>query len=80
MKAIVFSLFLIIFIDNGIPIDSFYDDPKDRALLQLMDFLPAIKHEAEGGDVRPVLSKHFNTKEVVMKIENDLNLKYPNYF
>eukprot|EP00775_Hariotina_reticulata_P003564 gene3564-3832_t len=44
---------------NGIPIESWYDDPEDSELLQLLPFLEAIAH-CDVTDVRPAISSRFN--------------------
>lgn len=46
---------------NGVPISSFYDDPKDIALTKLMKFL---KYLTNVRDVRPRLKDLFNVCEV----------------
>lgn len=45
-------------IDNGIPIESWFDDENDTELLKLIGFLRRL-HAAE--DVRHVLRDHFKT-------------------
>ncbi|KAK4834775.1 hypothetical protein QYF36_000427 [Acer negundo] len=47
-------------VDNGIPIDSWYDDPKDSALISLIPFLETL---AEADDVRPLIVQKFGTKK-----------------
>jgi len=49
-------------VDNGIPIESWFDDPNDRELLKLADFLTAIE-SAE--DVRPLVRAHFKSFELI---------------
>jgi TFIIF-interacting CTD phosphatase-like protein len=44
-------------LQNGVPIDPFYDDQSDTALTELSSFLDSIKNEP---DVRPVLARSFN--------------------
>lgn len=46
-------------VDNGIPIESWYDDPNDDALLHLPKFL---EHLRSVPDVRPVIREHFQLK------------------
>ena len=45
-------------VDNGIPIESWFDDPDDKELLKLLKFLmhPTVKH---ADDVRPVIRNKF---------------------
>lgn len=47
-------------IDNGIPIESWFDDPEDTELLKLIDFLARCR-EPPGGDVRALVHSHFQT-------------------
>ena len=49
-------------VDNGIPIESWFDDPNDRELLKLADFLTTIE-SAE--DVRPLVRAHFKSFELI---------------
>lgn len=49
-------------IDNGIPIESWYDDPKDTELLKLAQFLTRIE---EVDDVRPIVRNHFKTYNLI---------------
>mmetsp|Transcript_13075 Transcript_13075/g.22313 ORF Transcript_13075/g.22313 Transcript_13075/m.22313 type:complete len:566 (-) Transcript_13075:147-1844(-) len=49
-------------VDNGIPIESWFDDPKDKELLKLEKFLRTL-HGAE--DVRDVVRKTFQTHLLV---------------
>ncbi|KAK1574929.1 hypothetical protein Q3G72_001065 [Acer saccharum] len=46
-------------VDNGIPINSWYDDPTDSALISLIPFLETL---AEADDVRPLIVQKFGTK------------------
>lgn len=50
-------------LDNGIPISSWFDDPNDRELLEL---LPLLADLARVGDVRPYLRKRFRLREVLL--------------
>lgn len=43
-------------VENGIPITSWYDDPKDEELMELLPFLQKLK---DVEDVRPYLEKTF---------------------
>ncbi|XP_038981510.1 CTD small phosphatase-like protein 2 isoform X5 [Phoenix dactylifera] len=47
-------------VNNGIPIKSWFDDPSDHALLQLLPFLESL---ADADDVRPIIAKKFGNKE-----------------
>nr|XP_029121014.1 CTD small phosphatase-like protein 3 [Elaeis guineensis]XP_029121015.1 CTD small phosphatase-like protein 3 [Elaeis guineensis] len=47
-------------VNNGIPIKSWFDDPADHALLQLLPFLESL---ADADDVRPIIAKKFGNKE-----------------
>mmetsp|Transcript_10813 Transcript_10813/g.22279 ORF Transcript_10813/g.22279 Transcript_10813/m.22279 type:complete len:592 (+) Transcript_10813:717-2492(+) len=49
-------------VDNGIPIESWFDDPRDTELLKLEKFLRTL-HDAE--DVRDVVRAHFRTHRLV---------------
>lgn len=49
-------------LDNGIPIESWFDDDNDTELLKLMGFLRRL-HTVE--DVRHVLRDHFKTYQLV---------------
>lgn len=51
-------------IDNGIPIESWFDDPKDEELPQLLPFLDQL---AAAKDVRPLIKSHFKLGEKVKK-------------
>eukprot|EP01038_Epipyxis_sp_PR26KG_P004847 gene4847-6794_t len=50
-------------IDNGIPIESWYDDENDTELLKLIGFLRRL-HEAND-DVRPIVREHFKTYQLI---------------
>ncbi|XP_038987509.1 CTD small phosphatase-like protein 2 isoform X1 [Phoenix dactylifera] len=47
-------------VNNGIPIKSWFHDPQDHALLQLLPFLESL---ADADDVRPIIAKKFRNKE-----------------
>ncbi len=49
-------------VDNGIPIESWYDDDSDTELLKLIGFLRRLNHVE---DVRPVVREHFKTHQLV---------------
>lgn len=48
--------------DNGIPIESWFDNRNDRELLSLLPFLESL---AGTDDVRPLIAKKFNLREKV---------------
>ena len=52
-------------LDNGIPIESWYDDESDRELLDLLDFLVRI---SKLNDVRPFLRDYFNLTAFVASL------------
>ena len=49
-------------LDNGIPIESWFDDPADTELLKLLPFLDTM---ADCDDVRPLIRNQFNLHELV---------------
>jgi len=49
-------------VDNGIPIESWFEDPTDEELVKLLGFLETL-HDAE--DVRSVVRNHFRTYQLV---------------
>lgn len=53
-------------IDNGVPIESWYNDSRDRELLHLLPFLESLVHVQ---DVRPVIRDKF---QLAMKVEESL--------
>lgn len=46
-------------VSNGIPIQSWFDDPSDSALMSLLPFLETL---ADAEDVRPIITEKFGTK------------------
>lgn len=49
-------------VDNGIPIESWFDDRSDQALLSLLPFLESLVGVE---DVRPIIARRFNLREKV---------------
>jgi len=56
-------------LENGVPIESWYDDDNDTALLQLIPFLEQLIHVE---DVRPVIGEKFRLRELVKAAPNIL--------
>ena len=54
--------------DNGIPIESWYDDERDEELLKLLPFLEILS-VSEVEDVRPLIANKFKLKELIAKIQ-----------
>lgn len=49
-------------VDNGIPIESWFDDPSDRELLKLLQFLDQLDGAK---DVRPIVREHYRTHQLI---------------
>lgn len=49
-------------LDNGIPIESWFDDSSDTELLKLAGFLRSM---VDVEDVRPLIKNHFKSHELV---------------
>ena len=47
-------------VDNGIPIESWFEDKSDNALLGLLPFLETL---VGVDDVRPIIAKKFNLRQ-----------------
>lgn len=54
-------------IDNGIPIESWFDDDGDTELLKLLSFLRRLTATA---DVRQIVRDHFKTHKLVENAGN----------
>ena len=59
-------------LDNGIPIESWFDDETDTELLKLAEFLKKI---VDIGDVRPIVREHFKSYTLVDKAKQGLPIK-----
>jgi hypothetical protein len=57
-------------LDNGIPIESWFDDESDTELLKLIGFL---RNVVDASDVRPIVREHFKSYELV----KNATLGYP---
>ncbi|CAK8567170.1 unnamed protein product [Lathyrus sativus] len=57
-------------VDNGIPIESWFDDPSDRELLLLLPFLESL---VGVDDVRPQIAKKFKLREKIAAAVHPLN-------
>ncbi|CAK9144302.1 unnamed protein product [Ilex paraguariensis] len=57
-------------VDNGIPIESWFDDRSDKELLLLLPFLESL---VEVEDVRPLIAKKFNLREKIAAAVCPLN-------
>jgi len=58
-------------IDNGIPIESWFDDDNDTELLKLVGFLRQL---ANVDDVRPVVHNHFKTYQLVQNAKMGISI------
>ncbi|ESW35749.1 hypothetical protein PHAVU_001G261600 [Phaseolus vulgaris] len=57
-------------VDNGIPIESWFEDRSDRELLSLLPFLESL---VGVDDVRPLIAKKFNLREKIAAAVHPLN-------
>lgn len=57
-------------VDNGIPIESWFDDPSDRELLLLLPFLESLVGVE---DVRPLITRKFNLRKRISAAVYPLN-------
>ncbi|KAJ1391637.1 HAD-like superfamily [Sesbania bispinosa] len=57
-------------VDNGIPIESWFDDRSDQELLLLLPFLESL---VGVDDVRPLIAKKFNLREKIAAASHPLN-------
>lgn len=49
-------------VENGIPIESWFDDPKDNLLVELIPFLMSLRGKE---DVRPSITSHYRVQEII---------------
>ena len=56
-------------IDNGVPIESWYDDDGDSELLKLIGFL---RHVTQFKDFRPAIREHFKTFQLIANAKKGL--------
>jgi len=57
-------------VDNGIPIESWFDDPSDKELLLLLPFLESL---VGVDDVRPKIAQRFKLREKIAAAVHPLN-------
>jgi hypothetical protein len=49
-------------VDNGVPIESWYDDDSDQELLRVLPFLESL---VDLEDVRPAIQQRFRMRELI---------------
>lgn len=54
-------------VENGIPIESWFEDTEDRELLNLISFLKNLKDETD--DVRPLIKDTFGLKKYIASVD-----------
>lgn len=59
-------------IDNGIPIESWFDDDTDTELLKLLGFLRQV---FAADDVRPVVRDHFKSWQLISNASKGVPVK-----
>ena len=61
-------------IDNGIPIESWFDDDTDTELLKLLGFLRQL-FSTNDNDVRPIVRQHFGTHKLISDASRGLPVR-----
>jgi CTD small phosphatase-like protein 2 len=56
-------------VDNGVPIESWYDDPSDCELMRLLPMLEELAGE-RAADVRPALRQRFRLQEMIDRVSS----------
>ncbi|TMW58033.1 hypothetical protein Poli38472_013507 [Pythium oligandrum] len=56
-------------VNNGIPIETWYEDEKDDELLNLLPFLESLKN---ADDVRPIVEKQFQIKKLIDSLPEEI--------
>lgn len=62
-------------IDNGIPIESWFEDDTDTELLKLLGFLRQLFSSDISQDVRPLVRQHFGTHQLVSDASRGLPVR-----
>ncbi len=63
LLTIIYTYFIFLQLDNGIPIESWFEDRGDTELLKLSAFLHQLL--VNGGDVRPLVREKFRVHRLV---------------